>query len=150
VVLGCALLVAALVATAVVLGGRREDGTGASPSPGGAPADLAARAAQVLQAHAAHPPVVPVPVTDDQLVQQEGDWEVAVGENAKRAFLTGHLVSAAPLPDDVGTGEVVDADGRRTETSVLSARDTFDGLTRHRADCDGCTDPRSSARRVPR
>lgn len=102
----------------------------------------AQRAAQLLERYAKGAAGSPTVDLGDQLEQQVGDWEPAVGENNKRALLTAHLVAVAPLPPAPGPGRVLHGTGRGVATTVISAADALAAITSRRSDCDGCTDLR--------
>ena len=139
------LLSAALAATLLsacgsTVGGQPVTDPPASPGDQG----RAQRAAQLLDRYtAARGDSDPTQLyLGDQLEQQEGDWEPAVGENNKLAWLTGHLVAAGPLPDAPGRGKVLDGSARGVSTKVISADDALAAMTARRSSCDGCTDLR--------
>jgi hypothetical protein len=140
------VIVAALAAT-TVLAACGSAGTGgpgrSSPAPTTSGDEgRAQRAAQLLDRYAAKGAGSPSVDLGDQLEQQVGDWEPAVGENNKLALATGHLVAANPLPDAPGRGKVVDGSGRGVSTTVISADDALAAMTGRRSDCGGCTDLR--------
>ena len=136
-----ASLVAVLVAAC---GASVAGGDGATPPPASGDQGRAQRAAQALDRYAAARADSGSPGLDlgDQLEQQEGDWEPAVGENNKLAWSTGHLVAVGPLPDAPGRGKVLDGSGRGVSTTVISADDVLAAMTARRSNCDGCTDLR--------
>ncbi len=137
-----ALVSALLVACGSAGGGATRGG---SPAPTtGDDQDRAQRAARLLDRYAAALKTSGSPSVDlgDQLEQQEGDWEPAVGENNKLAWLTGHLVAVAPLPPAPGPGRVVDGSLGGVSTTVISADAALAAMTGRRSSCDGCTDLR--------
>ena len=137
-----AVLAATLLAACGSVGGGA--GGGGSASPTMDDRDRAQRAAQLLDRYADARKTSDSPALDlgDQLEQQEGDWEPAVGENNKLAWLTGHLVAVAPLPDAPGPGRVLDGTVGGVTTTVVSAHDALAAMTSRRSNCDGCTDLR--------
>jgi hypothetical protein len=102
------------------------------------------RASLLLDRYAAAHRASDPPALDlgDQLERQDGDWEPAVGENNKLAWLTGHLVAVAPLPDAPGPGRVVDGSLGGVSTTVISADAALAAMTARRSSCGGCTDLR--------
>lgn len=137
------VIAASLVATLLAACGSVGTGApGASPSPTTGDQGRAQRAAQLLDRYAGKGSGSPTVDLGDQLEQQVGDWELAVGENNKLALITGHLVAVAPLPDAPGRGKVLDGSGRGVSTTVISADDALAAMTSRRSDCDGCTDIR--------
>ena len=139
-------LVAVLAATllAAACGSVGGPGTVGSPSPTMNQGDSAHRAALMLDryADARKASDSGAPDLGDQLEQQDGDWEPAVGENNKLAWLTGHLVQFAPLPGAPGPGRVLDGTVGGVSTSVSGAGDVLAAMTARRSECGGCTDLR--------
>ena len=136
-----AALAAVLLAACGAAGGG---GTGGgSSSPAMDDHDRAQRAALLLERYANGLATdSPGLALGDQLERQDGDWEAAVGENDKLAWLTGHLVAVAPLPDAPGPGRVLDGSVGGVSTMVISADDALAAMTARRTDCNGCTDLR--------
>ena len=123
-------------------GTASDPGSGRAGSPGshGADAGRATRAALVLERFAAAQQDGGSPrlsVAPGNLTRQEGDWEVAVGENAKLALLTGHLRAGTPLPSATSQEVLVDGSGREAATTVVSARDVLAAMSQDRTDCHG-------------
>lgn len=142
---------AALVATLLVSTALGACGSVGGGVRGGGPAsptmddrDRAQRAARLLDRYADALKASDAPglALGDQLEQQDGDWEPAVGENNKLAWLTGHLVAVAPLPPAPGPGKVLDGTLGGVSTTVLSAEDALKAMTARHSACDGCTDLR--------
>lgn len=137
------LTTALLVATLAACGSVDAHQSGGSPAPGrSGEQDRAHRAAQLLDRYAAAKGKAAPPALDlgDELEQQDGNWEPAVGENDKLAWLTGHLVAVAPLPPAPGPAKVLTGAGRGVSTTVISARDALAAMTARRSSCNGCTD----------
>ncbi|WP_460965483.1 hypothetical protein [Pedococcus soli] len=141
---GVAVVATGLVGVVLLAGCGRDagPGSGAPSSPSGDPGRTS-RATQLLDRFAAvqkggDPLALAIP--PGEMVSQDGTWEDAVGDNDKRASLSGHLVAIAPLPTSSDKGVVVDGTGRRVPTSLVSATDTLAEMTRVRTDCNGCTD----------
>lgn len=119
-------------------------GTGTEPPVSSGDQGRAQRAAQLLDRYTAtrgdgDPAQL---YLGDLLEQQEGDWEPAVAENNKLAWVTGHLVAAGPLPDAPARGKVLHGSGSGVSTKVISAHDALAAMTARRSSCDGCTDLR--------
>lgn len=87
---------------------------------------------------ASAPPVVPV----GELTGQIGDWELAVGDNNKRALMAGRIVTTAELPGAARTDGVVTwPDGSTTTVPVMSAQDAIVAIERTASTtCADCTD----------
>lgn len=139
-----ALVSAALAATVLAACGSvtADPGGGGSSSPSQDDQGRAHRAAQLLDRYAKAQGDSGAPALDlgDQLEQQDGDWEPAVGENDKLAWLTGHLVAVGPLPAAPGKGKVINGSDAGVSTTVISASDALAAMTARRTDCGGCTD----------
>jgi hypothetical protein len=123
--------------------GSDSGGTSASPRT----ADdqgRAQRAARLLDRYAAGQRATDSPglALGDQLEQQDGDWEPAVGENNKLAWLTGHLRAVAPLPAAPAKGKGLNGSRSGVSTTVISADDALAAMTSRRSDCAGCIDLR--------
>lgn len=137
-------LAAGLVAVLLAACGSVSGGPtgGGSPSPTMDEQDRAQQAAQLLAGFAAGQGASDSPglALGDQLEEQDGDWEPAVGDNNKLAWATGHLVAVAPLPAAPAKGKVLNGSGGGVSTTVIAARDALSAMTARRSDCDGCTD----------
>ncbi|SDO76486.1 hypothetical protein SAMN04489867_0524 [Pedococcus dokdonensis] len=132
---------AATLLTACGSVGSNPTGPGSS-SPTQDHADRAKRAADLADRYAKAGGGSPALDLGEQLEQQDADWEPAVGENAKLAWLTGHLVQAAPLPAAPGKGKSLNRPGAGVSGTVISAGDALAAMTARRTDCGGCTDLR--------
>ncbi|NYG05828.1 hypothetical protein BJ986_000315 [Phycicoccus badiiscoriae] len=140
---GSVLTTSLLVATLAACGSVGTDASGGSPAPSpSGDQDLAHRAAQLADRYAAAKAEAAPPALDlgDQLEQQDGDWEPAVGENDKLAWLTGHLVAVATLPAAPGPVMVLTGAGQGVSSTVISAGAALAAMTARRSSCGGCTD----------
>jgi hypothetical protein len=76
-----------------------------------------------------------------ELTGQIGDWEVAVGDNNKRALMAGLIASDKPLGEDAPPdGEVTWQDGTTTKVPLLSAQEAIIAMeSTTEAPCADCT-----------
>jgi hypothetical protein len=82
------------------------------------------------------PRVIPV----GELTSQIGDWEPAVGDNNKRALMSGLVLTETPLSDATPPdGLVTWQDGKTTNVRLLSAQQALVAIgTTVSSACDGC------------
>ena len=93
--------------------------------------------AEAVAAAGAQAAVTPV----GELSGQIGDWELAVGDNNKRALMAGMVASGSPLSEEAPPdGEVTWPDGTTTKVPLLSAQEAIVAIeSTTSAPCDDCT-----------
>ena len=92
--------------------------------------------AKAVAAAGAHAAVTPV----GELTGQIGDWELAVGDNNKRALMAGMVASVNPLAEEAPPdGEVSWHDGTTTKVPLLSAQEALVAIgSTTSASCSDC------------
>jgi hypothetical protein len=93
--------------------------------------------AQAVSAAGGRAAVTPV----GDLTGQIGDWEVAVGDNNKRALMAGMVASSSPLSEAAPPdGEVTWQDGATATVPLLSGHDAIVAIeSTTGAPCSDCT-----------
>lgn len=92
--------------------------------------------AEAVAAAGAQAAVTPV----GELTGQIGDWELAVGDNNKRALMAGMVASLNPLSEEAPPdGEVAWQDGTTTKVPLLSAQEAIVAIeSTTSASCSDC------------